>query len=87
VKWQHQSPGASGTYNPADNVTYFNSASSGPTMGSRGGLPRATLKLLTISLHEASATSASKKNPIGVQPRDDVLSPLLGEIVAGRPCS
>jgi len=24
VKWQHQRLGASGTYNPPDNVTYFN---------------------------------------------------------------
>jgi hypothetical protein len=31
VKWQHQSLGANGTYNPADNVTYFNKVVSGQT--------------------------------------------------------
>ena len=31
VKWQHQSLGADGTYNPPDNVTYFNQIASGQT--------------------------------------------------------
>jgi hypothetical protein len=29
VKWQHQSLGSHGTYNPPDNVTYFNHVVSG----------------------------------------------------------
>ncbi|MGC2198511.1 MAG: hypothetical protein WA628_27830 [Terriglobales bacterium] len=31
VKWQHQSLGGNGTYNPPDNVTYFNHVVSGQT--------------------------------------------------------
>jgi hypothetical protein len=31
VKWQHQSLGAGGTYNPPDNVTYFNQVVTGQT--------------------------------------------------------
>ena len=31
VKWQHQTLGGNGTYNPADNVTYFNKVVSGQT--------------------------------------------------------
>ena len=31
VKWQHQSMGANGTYNPPDNTTYFNQVVSGQT--------------------------------------------------------
>jgi hypothetical protein len=31
VKWQHQSLGATGTYNPPDNTTYFNQVVSGQT--------------------------------------------------------
>jgi hypothetical protein len=31
VKWQHQSLGPNGTYNPPDNVTYFNQMLSGQT--------------------------------------------------------
>jgi hypothetical protein len=31
VKWQHQSLGSNGTYNPPDNVTYFNHVAAGQT--------------------------------------------------------